>query len=118
MTAWTFSDIPDQTGRLALVTGANSGIGAEVAKALAASGAKVGVNYVTAKEQADQVVAEIKAAGGEAIALFADVSKEDQVQAMFGDMLATYGSLEILVNNAGLQRDSAFHEMTLACANA
>ncbi|MBI3770219.1 MAG: glucose 1-dehydrogenase [Deltaproteobacteria bacterium] len=101
-------------GQRALVTGANSGIGAEVAKALAAAGAKVGVNYVTAKEQAEQVVAEIAAAGGEAIALFADVSKEDQVQAMFREMLAAFGTIDVLVNNAGLQRDSAFHEMTLA----
>ncbi len=100
-------------GQRALVTGANSGIGAEVAKALAAAGARVGVNYVTGKEQADRVVDDIRAAGGEAIALFADVSKESQVEAMFDELRATWGSLEILVNNAGLQRDAAFHEMTL-----
>ncbi len=59
------------------------------------------------------MVADIRAAGREAIGLFADVSKEDQVQAMFGELLATWGSLDVLVSNAGLQRDAAFHEMTL-----
>lgn len=109
----TSQPAPVLAGQRALVTGANSGIGAEVAKALAGAGAKVVVNYVTAKEQADQVVAEITAGGGEAMAIFADVSKEDQVQAMFAEMLARYGSIDIVVNNAGLQRDAAFHEMTL-----
>src|SRR6185369_6823230 len=94
-------------GQRALVTGANSGIGAEVAKALAAAGARVVVNYVSAKEQADRVVDEIRAAGGEALALFADVSKEEQVETMFRDMIAAWGSIDILVNNAGLQRDAA-----------
>ncbi|HEY2388888.1 MAG TPA: glucose 1-dehydrogenase [Candidatus Binatia bacterium] len=100
-------------GQRALVTGANSGIGAEVAKALAAAGAKVVVNYVSGKEQADRVVDEIKAAGGDAMAIFADVSKEDQVETMFREMIAAWGSVDVLVNNAGLQRDAAFHEMTL-----
>lgn len=71
------------------------------------------MNYVTGKEQAELVVADIRAAGGEAIALFADVSKEPQVEAMFGELRAAWGSLDILVNNAGLQRDAAFHEMTV-----
>jgi glucose 1-dehydrogenase len=101
-------------GQRALVTGANSGIGAEVAKGLAAAGAQVAVNYVTAREQADQVVAEITTAGGQAMAIFADVSKEDQVQAMFREVIGAYGSLDILVANAGVQRDAAFHDMTLA----
>jgi glucose 1-dehydrogenase len=79
-----------------------------------AAGARVAVNYVTAKEQADQVVAEITAAGGQAMTVFADVSKEDQVQAMFRSVIAAYGSLDIMVANAGLQRDAAFHDMTLA----
>lgn len=100
-------------GQRALVTGANSGIGEEVAKGLAAAGAKVAVNYVTAKEEADAVVATIRAAGGEAMAVYADVSKEDQVETMFRETIAAYGSIDILVNNAGLQRDAAFHEMTL-----
>jgi glucose 1-dehydrogenase len=101
-------------GQRALITGANSGIGAEVAKGLAAAGAKVAVNYVTDKEQADAVVADIAAAGGTAMAVYADVRKEDEVQAMFREVIGAYGSLDILVANAGLQRDAAFHDMTLA----
>ena len=100
-------------GQRALVTGANSGIGEAVAKALAEAGASVVVNYVTAEDKAQQVVQDIKAKGGTAMALHADVSKEDQVQAMFQKMFDAYGSIDILVNNAGLQRDAAFHEMTL-----
>ena len=100
-------------GQRALVTGANSGIGEEVVKELAAAGAAVVVNYVGGEDRAQQVVQDITSAGGKAIALHADVSKEDQVQAMFQQMFQAYGSIDILVNNAGLQRDSAFHEMTL-----
>lgn len=102
------------SGQRALVTGANSGIGSGVAKAMAAAGAAVVVNYVTAEDKAQEIVSEIKAAGGEAMAIRADVSKEDQVQAMFRQMFDAYGSIDILVNNAGLQRNAAFHEMTLA----
>ena len=98
----------------ALVTGANSGIGEGAAKALAAAGASVVVNYVVNPDAANQVVADIKAAGGEAMAIAADVSNEAQVQAMFQQMIAAYGTIDILVNNAGLQRDSSFENMTLA----
>jgi glucose 1-dehydrogenase len=98
----------------ALVTGANSGIGEGTAKALAAAGAKVVVNYVVNPDAANQVVADIKAAGGEATAIAADVSNEEQVQAMFKQAVAAYGTVDILVNNAGLQRDSSFPDMTLA----
>ncbi len=97
----------------ALVTGANSGIGEGVAKALAAAGASVVVNWVVNPDAANQVVADIKAAGGEAMALQADVSNEAQVQAMFKQMVDAWGTIDILVNNAGLQRDSAFENMTL-----
>lgn len=97
----------------ALVTGANSGIGEGVAKALAAAGAAVVVNYVVNPDAANQVVADIKAAGGEAMALQADVSNEEQVQAMFKQMVDAWGTIDILVNNAGLQRDSSFQDMTL-----
>jgi glucose 1-dehydrogenase len=100
-------------GQRAIVTGANSGIGEGVARGLAEAGAKVVVNYVTGPERAEQVADEIRQASGEAIAIHADVSKEDQVQAMFRQAIETWGSVDILVNNAGLQRDAAFHEMSL-----
>ena len=100
-------------GQRAVVTGANSGIGEGVAKGLADAGAKVVVNYVTAPDQAERVVSEIRQAGGEAMAVRADVSKEDQVQAMFQRVIEAWGSVDILVNNAGLQRDAPLHEMSL-----
>jgi len=100
-------------GQKALVTGASSGIGAAVAKALAEAGAVVGVNYSGHPEGARKVVEEIRSAGGEAAAFWADVGNESQVQAMFLDMLKTFGTVDILVNNAGIQSDAAFSEMTL-----
>jgi len=100
-------------GQRALVTGANSGIGAGVARALASAGASVVVNYVANDEVASAVVKEIHAAGGRAMAIKADVAKEDQVQAMFRQMIDAWGSIDILVNNAGLQKDAAFHDMSL-----
>ncbi|MEO0803404.1 MAG: SDR family oxidoreductase [Cyanobacteria bacterium J06642_2] len=99
--------------QIALVTGSSSGIGAAVAKCLAAAGAKVIVNYARSSKGADAVVAEIVAAGGEAIAIQADVSQEEQVFVMFEKLYEAYGTLDILVNNAGLQRDAAFIDMTL-----
>lgn len=101
------------SGQRALVTGANSGIGEAVAKDLAAAGASVVVNYVSNEEHAYQVVQDIESAGGKAMAVHADVSREDQVKDMFQKMFAAYGSIDILVNNAGLQRDAAFQDMTL-----
>ena len=105
---------PKLKGQSALVTGANSGIGLAVAKALAMDGANVVVNYVTHPELAQAVVDDIKANGGTAIALQADVSNESEVQAMFQAMYKEYGTIDILVNNAGLQKDSAFENMSLA----
>ena len=102
------------SGQTALVTGANSGIGAGVAKSLGQAGANVIVNYVSKPEDADAIVAEIKGYGVDALALMADVSKEDQVQAMFKQAIDHFGTIDILVNNAGLQRDAKFDEMTLA----
>jgi glucose 1-dehydrogenase len=104
----------DLTGQRALVTGANSGIGAGVVKGLAEAGASVVVNYVSGEERAEQVVNEIVSKGGKAIAIQADVSNEQQVQQMFRRTIDEYGSIDILVNNAGLQQDSPFHTMTLA----
>ncbi|MCB1876519.1 MAG: glucose 1-dehydrogenase [Chromatiales bacterium] len=100
-------------GQRALVTGANSGIGAGIARALAAAGAKVLINYISKPEVAESMVEEIRSTGGEAMAYRADVSQEDQVKAMFGAMFDAWGSIDILVNNAGLQRDAAFADMTL-----
>jgi glucose 1-dehydrogenase len=105
---------PKLKGQSALVTGANSGIGLGVAKALANDGANVVVNYVTHPETAQAVVDDIKANGGNAIALQADVSNEAQVQSMFQAMYKEFGTIDILVNNAGLQKDSAFENMSLA----
>lgn len=101
-------------GQRALVTGANSGIGAAAARALAAAGAKVVINYVTDEHAATALVAEIESAGGEAMAIHADVSNEEEVEAMFRETVAAYGSLDILINNAGLQRDAPFLDMSLA----
>lgn len=96
----------------ALVTGANSGIGEACALALGAAGAEVVVNYRSKPEEAERVVDAITRGGGHAIALRADVSREEEVQAMFAEMLQEFGTIDILVNNAGLQRDAAIHEMT------
>src|ERR1700744_2858425 len=100
-------------GQSALVTGADSGIGKGVAMALAAAGANVIINYVDAHEIAEKTVDEITAAGGTAYAIHADISKEDDVKAMFAEMYQQYGTIDILVNSAGLQRDSRFVDMTL-----
>jgi glucose 1-dehydrogenase len=101
-------------GQKALVTGANSGIGRGVAIALGQAGADIVVNYVEGAEAAQAVVDEIQGFGVRAIAHQADVSSEDQVAAMFKRMIGEFGTIDVLVANAGLQRDSAFHAMTLA----
>ena len=100
-------------GQKALVTGASSGIGEGIARALAAAGAAVVVNYVSNPEPASRVVDAIESAGGEARAIRADVSKEADVEAMFAEMLAAWGRIDILVSNAGVQKDAAFVDMTL-----
>ena len=100
-------------GQKALVTGGSSGIGEGVARALAAAGAAVVVNYVSASEAAAAVVKDITAGGGEAVAIKADVSREAEVESMFAEMIKRFGTIDILVNNAGLQRDAPFVEMSL-----
>ena len=102
------------SGQKALVTGANSGIGKGVAIALGEAGADVVVNYVDGDDAANAVVEEITKSGARAYAHKADVSSEDQVAAMFARMKQEFGTTDILVANAGLQRDAAFHQMTLA----
>ena len=100
-------------GQKALVTGASSGIGKSVAIYLAQEGADVVINYVGGEQAANEVVETIRSKGGNAIAIQADVSKEDQVQAMFKQMLEAFGTIDILVNNAGVQKDAPIDEMTL-----
>ena len=100
-------------GQSVLVTGANSGIGESIAKAFAAEGAQVVVNYVANEPEAERVVRKIREKEGVAIALSADISKEDHVKAMFEKMYEEFGTVDILVNNAGIQRDAPFVEMKL-----
>lgn len=89
-------------GKVALVTGASKGIGAAIAKRLAADGASVVVNYASSKEGADKVVAEIAKAGGKAVAVKADMSKHADVDFLFAETKKAFGRLDVLVNNAGI----------------
>jgi 3-oxoacyl-[acyl-carrier protein] reductase len=97
--------------KVAVVTGASKGIGAQIAKGLAADGASVVVNYSSAKEGADKVVAEIVANGGSAIAVQGDVSKSEDVVRLFAEAKSTYGPIDILVNNAGVYQFGALAEI-------
>ncbi len=99
------------SNKVAIVTGASRGIGRAIAKALAHSGANVVVNYASSGEAAEQVVTEITAAGGNAIALQADVSKGDQVDSLLNAALEKWNSVDILVNNAGITRDTLLLRM-------
>lgn len=100
-------------GQVAIVTGASRGIGRAVAIALAAEGAKVVVNYAKSSQAADAVVAEIEEMGSEAIALQADVAQTDQVDALFSAVLEQWGRIDVLVNNAGIARDTLLIRMKL-----
>lgn len=99
--------------KVAVVTGASKGIGASIAKELAAAGASVVVNYSSSREGADKVVAEITAKGGKAIALKADVSNEEEVIRLFSETKNTFGAADILVNNAGIYQFVPIEETTV-----
>ncbi len=99
-------------GKVALVTGASKGIGAGIARRLAAEGAAVVVNYATSREGADRVVEEIAAAGGRATAVQADLSKEGDVARLFEEAKAAYGRLDVLVNNAGVYEFASLDQIT------
>lgn len=92
----------DLSGKVAVVTGASKGIGAAIARNLAASGAKVVVNYATSRDGAERVVADIKAAGGTAIAVNGDVAKAADVTRLFDETKKAFGRVDVLVNNAGV----------------
>jgi 3-oxoacyl-[acyl-carrier protein] reductase len=98
--------------KVALVTGASKGIGAGIAKALAAEGASVVVNYASSKEGADKVVAEIKAKGGKAVAVGGDFSKQEDIVKVFAETKKAFGRLDILVNNAGVYAFSPLDQVT------
>lgn len=100
------------SNKVAVVTGASKGIGAQTAKGLAAAGASVVVNYSSSKEGADKVVAEIKSKGGKAIAVQGDVSKQADVTRLFAETKKAFGALDILVNNAGIYKFTALEEVT------
>ncbi len=97
--------------RVSLVTGASRGIGRATALALAAAGSKVAVNYARSSAAAEEVVAEITAAGGEAIAIGADVSQEEEADKLVGETLDKWGRIDVLVNNAGITRDTLLLRM-------
>jgi 3-oxoacyl-[acyl-carrier protein] reductase len=103
---------PKLPGKVAIVTGASKGIGAAISKALAAEGASVVVNYASSREGADRVVAEIKKAGGKAVAVQADMSKKTDIDRLFTETKAAFGKLDILVNNAGVYAPAAIGAIT------
>lgn len=100
------------SGKTAVVTGASKGIGAGIARGLAAEGAAVVVNYSSSKEGADRVVADIKARGGKAIAVQGDVAKAADVKKIFAETKQAFGRLDILVNNAGVYNFLPLEEVT------
>ena len=100
------------SGKTAVVTGASKGIGAGIAKGLAAEGAAVVVNYASSKDGAERVVADIKAKGGKAIAVQGDVAKAADVKKIFAETKKAFGRLDILVNNAGVYNLLPLEEVT------
>lgn len=99
-------------GKTAVITGASKGIGAGIAKAFAAEGASVVVNYARAKDDAERITAEIKKSGGKAIAVQADVSKQADVDHLFAETKKAFGTVDILVNNAGVYEFAPIDEVT------
>lgn len=99
-------------GKVAVVTGASKGIGAGIARALAAEGAAVVVNYASSKAGAEALVAEITGAGGKAVAVQADVSKADQAQVLIDAAVKAFGRLDVLVNNSGIYEFAPIEEVT------
>jgi 3-oxoacyl-[acyl-carrier protein] reductase len=99
-------------GKVAVVTGASKGIGAGIAKGLAAEGAAVVVNYASSRDGADRVVADITAKGGKAIAIQASVSNAADVRRLFAETVKAFGSLDVLVNNAGVYQFSPLEDVT------
>jgi 3-oxoacyl-[acyl-carrier protein] reductase len=99
-------------GKVAVVTGASKGIGAAIARGLAAEGAAVVVNYASSRDDAERVVAEIKGNGGKAISVKADVSKAAEVEKLFAETKKAFGGLDVLVNNAGVYRFAPLEELT------
>ena len=104
--------MPKLNNKVAVVTGASKGIGAGIAKALAAEGASVVVNYASSKSGADAVVAEIVKSGGKAIAIQGDVAKAHDVQRLFAETKKAFGTLDVLVKNAGVYQFAALGEIT------
>ncbi len=100
------------TGKVAVVTGASKGIGAAIAKALAAAGASVVVNYASSKAGADKIVDEISKAGGKAVAVGGDVSKSAEARGIINSAVEHYGRLDILVNNSGVYKMMPLEEVT------
>src|SRR5580765_53568 len=100
------------SGKVAVVTGASKGIGASIAKQLAAEGAAVVVNYASSKAGADKVVAEITGKGGKAVAIQADVAKKADIDRLFAETKKEFGRLDILVNNAGIYEFGALESIT------
>jgi 3-oxoacyl-[acyl-carrier protein] reductase len=100
------------TGKVALVTGASKGIGAGIARSLAAEGAAVAVNYASSKEGADRVVDEITKRNGRAIAIHGDVASHGDIERLFAGTHRAFGQLDILVNNAGIYRFAPLEEIT------
>jgi 3-oxoacyl-[acyl-carrier protein] reductase len=98
--------------KVAVVTGASKGIGAGIAKSLAAEGASVVVNYASSKEGADHVVAEIKSKGGKAVAIQGDVAKASDVKRVFAETRKAFGKVDVLVNNAGVYEFGALGDIT------